>query len=191
MAASVVVRSLRLNRHQPRCASGLKCDASWADCCAGTLRRIKPINVPEQRPFEAVGQQFVLNDAATKLTSPLGRVLDAGRRSCAAAIFAVSSESSIPPIAQHASCVFIGSLAVQFTKRFTLKVLSIVGSTCPGRYAPAEWFVPIKVISLNKEYKASESAPDLVGKPDIGPLSRWIPLRRLRRLSGIEKTMWN
>jgi len=27
-----------------------------------------------------------------------------------------------------------------------------------------------KVISLNKEYKASESAPDLIGKPDKSPV---------------------
>src|SRR5438094_5794603 len=85
MPATVVVRGLRLNGHEPGCAVGLEGDACRANCFAGALRRIKAIDMPEQRLLQATWQQFVLNDAATKLTSPLGRVLDAGRhqlRSC-------------------------------------------------------------------------------------------------------------
>jgi hypothetical protein len=53
------------------------CAASWT-ITARTWRGVDPVT-PQHRLPEAVGENLALNEAATHLTSPLGRVLDAGR----------------------------------------------------------------------------------------------------------------
>jgi len=57
----------------------LERNACRTNGCSRTLAGFKAINVPEQRFLEITGQRFVLNDAATDLASPLGRIFDTQR----------------------------------------------------------------------------------------------------------------
>jgi hypothetical protein len=108
MLAAVVVGGLRLNRHEPRCAGGLECHACRADCCAGTLRGIKAIDVPKHRLLRPAGISFfsmMLHPISPRRSGEFSTQTDISR---AAAMFAVSSESSsIVAIVEHAVRVFI------------------------------------------------------------------------------------
>src|SRR5215469_3670974 len=79
MFSAVMIIALWPYSHQPPCTIRFKGDARRPDTGLSTVRRVELIDVPEGWLFQRRWQWLLFDNAATDLTSTLGRILNAHR----------------------------------------------------------------------------------------------------------------